>query len=517
MKQLKGGIAAGLMLGSLGFKVKGLTVEDVLKDAEYFREILARNKMIGFIGLNPSDEEHIELLRALYYGGDRSPVGGLIHNQCHSGNPNTKDSDFDNFVAQMWHVDNPFVVPVPSYTSMCMKTFDADPRYGRTLLASLVSMYEECPEEFRRHLDNGVKFVHHTGRVAPDAESPPATYEALRTHPVTGETVLFWTGGGTELEVDEPWFGDFKMWVERFLSNPQNWYQWEWTQGDFIIWDNRALIHSVTPGWSHQERVFTRGEIGLEEPFLDPFFESRLNPSFGDIVRRDGIKKDVSRGPNPDHIPLVFTKGIYGLEQYRHLYQQTTMFVYTTTGEIPDDVKLLQESVDNQEFNVVLVDYTSPNFLERYSKRILAGEDKEGQKFLFTPNGNLEKAYRPSDDLMTDEFDEHGRWPPIRLINALGEFHPDLRHAGHAWHYPDWFPHQPLRNRPWDWHNLSFIEYEGFPGSEPPVDFLVQFAVDTVFGCFNHLKTTQERKDVVESIVDYLQFMIELGEYEVGR
>jgi len=238
---------------------------------------------------------------------------------------------------------------------------------------------------------------------------------------------------------------------------------------------------------------------------------------FGDVVRHSSVKADLSKGPNPDHIPLVFTKGIYALPDYQHLYQQTTMFVYSDDGSLPDDVQRFKEAVDNPEFNVELVKPEPGNFLDRYSKQFLPGAPLVGQKFLFTPNGNLEKAYHPDDDLFTDEFDSWGRWPPIRLVNALGEFHPDLRHAGHAWHYPDWFPTQPLKERPWDWRNLSFFSYEGFPGSQPPEDFLVQFAVDTVYGCFNHLQTDEERKQLIERIIDYLQFMLELGEHKIDR
>jgi len=517
MKPLKGGIAAGLMLGSLGFKIKGVSARDVINDSEYFAEILARNKMIGFIGMNPTDEEHEELLRVLYRGEKKEITPGLLFDQCHRWNTQTESSEEVDFVMQNWHVDNPFLTDPPSFTSMHMHTFKIPRDRGRTYFVSLASMYELCPDKYKPLLEQ-VKFVHGTGSVDSVGRSADfVAHPALRTHPITGETMIYWTGGDTYLEIDEPWFMSFKDWVNRFLSDGSNWYIWEWTEGDFIVWDNRAVLHSVGPGWSHDQRVFTRGEIGKETPFYDTQTTSLLNPAFGDIVRHKDTAKDTSYGPNPDHIPLVFTKGIYGLPECAQYYQQTTMFVYSSDESIPEDVLRLQQTVDNDEFNVVAVKPEPGNFLERYSRRLLPDSQIEGQKFLFTPNGNLEKAYRHDDDLFTDEFDEQGRWPPIRLINALGEFHPDLRHAGHAWHYPDWFPHQPLRNRPWDWHNLSFTDYEGFPGSEPPFDYLVQFAVDTVYGCFNHYRTDDERRKMIEAIIDYLQFMLDLGEHEAGR
>lgn len=517
MTKIKGGIAAGLRLGSLGFKVKGVSVQDILNDAEYFAEILARNKMIGFIGLYPTDEEHMQILRALYRGDDPKPKGGLIHEQYHSGKDNTETESLENFVYQMWHVDNPFYEQVPSYTSMNMKTFTCDRHAGNTVLASLSSMYEKCPAHLKKHLESA-EFVHGTGSTARSMEGMPApTHPALRTHPVTGETMLFWTGNDTAMESEEPWFNELRDWVNRFLGDQSNWYRYQWGEGDLIIWDNRAVIHSVSPGWAHHERIFTRGETGTERPFYDPTRESKLNPEFGDIYRKEGVTRDTSTGPNPDHIPLVFTKGIYALPGLEHLYQKVTMFVLSSDGSIPGDVSKLMEVVENDDFHVVPIIPTDNDFLLRYSKHLLPEYEREGQKFLFTRNGDLEKAYAPDDDLFTDKQDDLGRWPPVPLINALGQFHPDMRHAGHAWHYPDWFPHQPLQNRPWDWRNLSFISYEGFPNSEPPFDFLVQFAIDTVYGCFNHLTSNDDRRLIIERIIDYMQYMLELNEHEVDR
>lgn len=526
MKKLKGGLAAGLMLGNLGFKVKGVKAQDILNDREYFAEILARNKMIGFIGLNPTLEEHLAILKALYLGDNEEPPIGLIEEQKHQGNPNTMSDDHSSFIRSQWHVDNPFQEKVPSYTSMHMEKFALPSGVGSTIFASLVMMYEMCPEHFRKELET-TEFVHATGSVeyfnhaneSPEKSVGSGSYAhpALRTHPYTGETMIFWTGGDTRPSEEKPWFASFQQWVDHFLSDGRNWYRWDWSEGDLIIWDNRAVIHSFDSGWEHHQRVFSRGDAGMEAPFYEPGRGSRLNPAFGDVIRHSSVAQDRSVGPNPDHIPLVFTKGIYALPEFEHLFQQTTMFVYSNSGELPEDVIQLKESVDNPEFNIIAVKPTPGNFLERFSKSYLAGIDLEGQKFLFTPNGDLEKAYAPSDDLFTDQLDDQGRWPPKRLIEAFGEFHPDLRHAGHAWHYPDWFPHQPLKNRPWDWHNLSFTDYEGFPGSQPPEDFLVQFAIDTVYGCFNHLKTNEERKQIIDRILDYLNYMVELREYEVDR
>ena len=102
---------------------------------------------------------------------------------------------------------------------------------------------------------------------------------------------------------------------------------WEWGQGDLVIWDNRAVLHSFSPGWSHDQRIFTRCEVGKEKPTYEPNRKIIVNEDFGDTWRKEGVEKDITVGPNPDHIPLVFTKGIYALPEYADLFQKVTLFL----------------------------------------------------------------------------------------------------------------------------------------------------------------------------------------------
>ena len=72
------------------------------------------------------------------------------------------------------------------------------------------------------------------------------------------------------------------------------------------------------------------------------------------------------------------------------------------------------------------------------------------------------------------------------------------------------------QERPFRWENLPFARYADFDG-DPPKDFLVQFAIDTIYGCFNHLDTDESRKEIVEDIRDFLNIMLEMNEHELGR
>ena len=147
MKKLKGGIAAGLRLGNLGFKVRGVTAEQIINDSDYFAEILVRNKMIGFKEVNPTNDEFVEIMRLIYRGDNEysSLRPGLLVGQQHQGNKNTLTSDVEWFINSQWHMDNPFLEEIPCYTGLKMDSFTCLPSVGQTHIYSLVNAYRDCP------------------------------------------------------------------------------------------------------------------------------------------------------------------------------------------------------------------------------------------------------------------------------------------------------------------------------------------------------------------------------------
>lgn len=518
-----GGIALGLKLGNLGFKMKGVTPQQVFDDPEYFKLIFNKNKVIGFVGMAPSDKDHMKVVNAIYTGKvDETFSGGLLAGVNHPTVKNVEDkSDPEQFLKENWHVDNPFYAEPPAVTSIHMTTYKVDPDFGHTFFVSLTNLYDECPSHIKEQLSSA-RFVAETGAAGRDAVSHPA----LRTHPDTGETMLYWTGPGTCLEGgNTSWFEELYDWVEKYCANEANRYKWQWKEGDLIIWDNRAVMHGFYNGWERSDRIFQRVEVGKEAPFYDPEYHSTGFGNFGDVNSFPGVEKDKSKGPNPDHIPLVFTKGIYALKGLEHLYQKVVLFIFTEDGEVPEHAAKFKEFFSSDEFGEdfiiypVKIDYSDRVFVNllRYSNAYLSGHQLNGQSFLFSRNGDMHGGMPPQQDFLKRQANEDGTLTPIEKVKAYLRWHPDMRHAGHAWHYPDWFPHQPLKYRPWDFHNLSFMTYEGFNGKNPPEDFLVQFAIDTIYGCFNHLESNDDRKRIIERIHDYVGYMLELGEHENDR
>lgn len=494
----RGGIAMGLTLGTLGFKTKG---KDVINDVDYFADLLAKHKAIGFINLNPTEDQHLYLLEALYRGDSaRNPNPEILKDLNHERIQNVEDwSKRDYFVHQNWHVDHAFFEHTTSLISMHMKTFSCPKERGQTHFASLIDLYESLPGWMKGHLQDA-QFESWTG----SDDFSGSAHPALRTHPVTGETSLYWSGADTRLVGGEAeWFIELKKLVTDYLVDQSNWWTWEWSEGDVLVWDNRCLIHSFSPGWTREQRIFDRGSIGHEKPFYDP--QSEPNE----------IDHSINNGPNLDHIPLVFTHGFYGLRGMEHNYQKVTL-IYV--GDEPDDntKRFASNFVDRSDFSLQTVSDSHQSImrhLSKYARHHVHESFAHGQLYLVSKNGDVLKGFKSSSYLF-DNGDSDSTLPPaIEIVRGLLKSRPDMRHAGHFWHYPDWFQHQKMQSRPWDYRNLPLH----FNGDRPTEDLLVQYAIDTVFACFNHYSDDAGRKRIVERIHEYISYMIDIGEYRSDR
>lgn len=507
---IKGGIAVGLKLGTLGFKTKGVTPQQIIDDREYFSELLTKYKVVAFSGLQPTRNEHLSIQQSLYCGNSEVSLTNALNEQQHHEHINDVNDwmNRDYFIHQNWHIDHAFYEHTTSLLSMHMTVFTCPQERGQTYFVSLIDLYESLPQPLKDALQTAL-FEHSNG-------TDSVVHPALRTHPITGETALYWKDNGVSLHgTDSGWFSELKHEVNKYLLNPDNWWSWSWSAGDLVIWDNRCLLHSFGPGWDHNERVFTRGNIGQEKPFYDPSFAPLINDEFGDAFTYKGISRDSSKGPNPDHIPLVFTHGIYGLPEMEEHYQKVTL-ISITPNLTPSVTAFIEHFKDQEDFHVEVITPSRPHLFKhlfRYAHRFFDAPIDASHAFLVSRNGDVMRGLNTEHDLLTWERTDPETPTPVELVNGLLSMHPDMRHAGHGWHYPDWFPHQPLQERPWSYRNLPFYRYN----QEPSEDFLVQFAIDTVYGCFNHLEDDQDRLQVVERVRDYITYMIESGEYRHDR
>lgn len=281
-------------------KHKDLTYKDIILNKELYSQELIKHKLVGFEGLDLTADEYKNLVLEICFLNKKSDEKFyLVEKNNHQNlyQPNRKtlsEFEIDSFKKWCMHVDIDLTLSASdnvlennmhtSYVSMYMKIFNCDKSFGKTLLLDLTKMYNNCPNYFKSLLLDA-KLEHHLAQpeefnlntqtqfVKNYATSVPVIFFPFRTHPVTKETILFWpTYSSAKLHGGlKPWFEEFKEWIKKELDNIDNWYMWEWDKGDILLFDNRCMIHTFTPGWDPAERVFDQIIAGFEKPYYDNF------------------------------------------------------------------------------------------------------------------------------------------------------------------------------------------------------------------------------------------------------
>jgi taurine dioxygenase len=122
-------------------------------------------------------------------------------------------------------------------------------------------------------------------RLALKAQFPDAEHPVVRTHPETGEKVLFVSGFTTHftnfhtpanVRVGQDFTQGSSSLLQFLISQaaiPEYQVRWRWEPGSIAIWDNRATQHYAVMDYPPSHRKMERaGIIGT------PTFEHRKTP-----------------------------------------------------------------------------------------------------------------------------------------------------------------------------------------------------------------------------------------------
>jgi taurine dioxygenase len=140
---------------------------------------------------------------------------------------------------------------------------------GDTQYANMHEAYDDLPDETKQRLD-GLKAVHvyqskHSPRdlAGLDEESrrqlpPPGIHPLVRTHPENGRKALYLNPVRIEsiLGMDDD---DALALVEdlmRHATQKKYEYRHKWRSGDWVMWDNRSVMHQANPDYDMDERRF---------------------------------------------------------------------------------------------------------------------------------------------------------------------------------------------------------------------------------------------------------------------
>lgn len=175
-----------------------------------------------------------------------------------------------------WHSDVTWREK-PSLGSI-LKAVEVPEVGGDTLFANMVMAYELLPDDIKKVI-TGRTAVHDiarvfAGRLNKSAEElreryPPMEHPIVRTHPETGESVLYvntaFTSHVKDMEKDES--ARLLRKLYRTAANPEIQCRFRWQPGSLAFWDNRASQHFASSDYFPQVRKMERVTIAGDRPY----------------------------------------------------------------------------------------------------------------------------------------------------------------------------------------------------------------------------------------------------------
>ena len=94
----------------------------------------------------------------------------------------------------------------------------------------------------------------------------------VRTHPLTGQPILFVSEGFTTRinELSEQESDRLLAALCRHATQPEFSLRWQWQEGDVAIWDNRSTQHKALFDYGNAHRIMHRVTINGDRPFYRP-------------------------------------------------------------------------------------------------------------------------------------------------------------------------------------------------------------------------------------------------------
>jgi len=201
----------------------------------------------------------------------------------------------------VWHSDFSFTERPTAARMLLAMEVPADANGGsHTTFLNAYAAYDALPDDYKRKLSGKTikqgNIVDTALKLRPGASlnddiiaAPGPSHPVISTHPETGANLLFLGRrhaayvNGMALDESETFLED--LWArgvqQRFC------YTHHWQQGDFVVWDNRALIHRRDAFDPTTRRVLYAAQVEGHKPYEAPDALSRPEHGrAGDFIRR---------------------------------------------------------------------------------------------------------------------------------------------------------------------------------------------------------------------------------------
>ncbi|MFE3292868.1 TauD/TfdA dioxygenase family protein [Rhodococcus sp. NPDC059234] len=274
---------------SIGAELVGVDLAAVTRDGELFAELkslLLRHKVLFFRDQGMSRAEHVALAERFGSLEDHPALGsdpehpGLVRIYKDLDSPPER---FEN----AYHCDATWRENPPM--GCVLRCIEGPEVGGDTMWVNMALAYERLPEHVKEQIA-GLRARHSIEatfgarlpieqRLELKERFPDAEHPVVRTHPETGEKILFVNSFTTHLTnyhtadnvrcgIDyAPGAGELLRYLQSQAAIPEYQVRWRWTRNSVAIWDNRSTQHyAVQDYWPAVRKMERAGIIG-DRPF----------------------------------------------------------------------------------------------------------------------------------------------------------------------------------------------------------------------------------------------------------
>jgi taurine dioxygenase len=273
------------MTATIGAELRNISLARASRDADLFAELRALLLQYKVLFLRDQDitrAEHVALAERFGPLEDHPVVGSHPEHPglaCIYKDLDSKPEPYEN----SFHCDATWR-EAPPFGSV-LRCVEGPPVGGDTIWVNMAEAYRRLPERIKEQID-GLKARHSIeasfGAAMPEekrhalhARFPDAEHPVVRTHPETGEKVLFvnaYTTHFTNYHTPEnvrfghdysPGASELLNYLIRQASVPEYQVRWRWTKNSFAIWDNRNTQHyAVQDYWPAVRKMERAGIVG---------------------------------------------------------------------------------------------------------------------------------------------------------------------------------------------------------------------------------------------------------------
>lgn len=274
---------------SIGAELTGVNLADAVQDADLFaemRQALLTHRVLFLRDQDISRAQHVAFARKFGELEDHPVVGSDPENPGLLQIYKTPASPPDRY-ENAWHSDTTWR-EVPQFGAV-LRCIECPPVGGDTMWANMVLAYEGLPASVKEQIQelrarHSIEFSFGAAmpiekRLALKAQYPDPEHPVVRTHPETGEKLLyvngftthftnFHTPGRVRVGQDHTHgAGELLRYLISQAQIPEYQVRWSWQPNSIAIWDNTATQHYAVMDYPACHRKMERAGIIGSKPF----------------------------------------------------------------------------------------------------------------------------------------------------------------------------------------------------------------------------------------------------------